>query len=439
MDAASKIISLCANRRMLFEASENHISGICEGIDQNIADRFASTIDCIDAQESTTVEKIREKFGLSRKRQAAVETLLLLRRGQLLFFLQSRGKQTLRSYGLLGRETKSLSSCFEKIMPPRISSDSYLAYLQDRFPQQLSNFEQGDANMGLFYESLRVVGGPSIDRDAYTIDRPKAHYGVAREMKGSLMRPEAIAIDYATGNIYVTSNSNNKVVVLSKTLEFVSEMLEAPFLGTPFDSPMGIAINREGRMLIVSSESKRIDCVDLKTPALSHSVSKPTDGAEFKNPCYITCDHQGNFYMGDQGNDAIYKFDSKGQYVAKFSLDNILFQGELITISPQGIAVLDDGCIIAIDYAGTYIYVLNDRGVLLAKHPVGGITGSNYLCSGPDGGFLLSNYGKDEFYIYSRDFQLLRKLKQDSPTGMIFHSDGELIVSSWSANRIVQY
>jgi sugar lactone lactonase YvrE len=172
--------------------------------------------------------------------------------------------------------------------------------------------------------------------------------------------PSALALA-GDGSIYVADTGNDAIrrvtpagvvstVAGGRTAGFRDALASA----ARFNGPVGVAVAPDGRVLVADTYNDRIRAIDasgnVSTIAGSGRqghVDGPALDAQFDTPCGIATDREGSIFIADSGNGVIRKLDRRGNV----STIELLSLGGFLS-RPLGIAVSD---------AGT-LYVTDDRG-----------------------------------------------------------------------------
>jgi sugar lactone lactonase YvrE len=139
----------------------------------------------------------------------------------------------------------------------------------------------------------------------------------------SLAFPHAVALD-AAGVLYVPDHDWNDIRRIQAD-GTVSDILEADDVQAMVDGangklghPMGIALDRDGKLVIGDTWNHAIRLVDIANPAapvvttlagtgMEGFLDGPAATARFRNPQGVRVDAQGNIYVADSGNSCIRK------------------------------------------------------------------------------------------------------------------------------------
>jgi sugar lactone lactonase YvrE len=144
----------------------------------------------------------------------------------------------------------------------------------------------------------------------------------------SFSTPSALALD-AAGNLYVADTGNNRVrkvtpegVVTTLAGEGVAGFADGPAAQSRFDSPVGLAVDKDGNVYVADTYNDRVRVVTkdgvVKTLAGSGapgSADGAAASASFDTPCGVAVGEAGEVYVADAGNDRLRKITKDGQVV----------------------------------------------------------------------------------------------------------------------------
>ena len=168
------------------------------------------------------------------------------------------------------------------------------------------------------------------------------------------------------GALYVADTGNNAIrrVTAEGMVSTIVGGLAAGYQDGPspvarFNAPVGIAVAPDGRVIVADTYNDRIRAIDssghVSTIAGSGRqgyVDGPALEAEFDTPCGIAIDREGNLYIADSGNGLIRKLDRRGMV----STVHPLPPGGYLP-RPLGIAVSESGVLYATDDSGRVIEI----------------------------------------------------------------------------------
>lgn len=138
--------------------------------------------------------------------------------------------------------------------------------------------------------------------------------------------PSALALDGA-GNIYVADTGNNRVrkvtpegLVTTLAGDGVAGYADGPAARARFDSPVGVAVDKDGNVYVADTYNDRVRLVTkdgaVKTLAGSGTPGNadgPAASASFDTPCGVLVNDVGEVYVADTGNDRLRKITKDGQ------------------------------------------------------------------------------------------------------------------------------
>ncbi|HJQ68666.1 MAG TPA: NHL repeat-containing protein [Blastocatellia bacterium] len=239
--------------------------------------------------------------------------------------------------------------------------------------------------------------------------------------------PSAVAID-RRGNLIVADTSNNRVRRISTEgdVSTVAGGSEAGYRDGPaaearFDSPVGVAVDREGNIFVADTYNDRVRKISAEgvvstiagagMPGLADGQA---ESAMFDTPSGIAVDAQGNLFVADTGNDAVRKITPQGDVStiagatqnadAPYAAD-----GELDL--PVGIAITHDGFLFVASQGDGRVHRITPEGdiTLFAGDHTGFSNGvrSAARFNGPSG-VAVDNQGN--VYVADTQNYLVRKI-----------------------------
>jgi hypothetical protein len=137
--------------------------------------------------------------------------------------------------------------------------------------------------------------------------------------------PSGIALD-ATGNLYVADTGNHAIRKVTPqglvtTLAGTGHpgFRDGPGAQAQFDGPMGLAIDKAGRVIVADAYNDRIRAIapDGRVTTLAGGPSPgdadgPGAQARLDTPCAVLVDRQGRILVADTRNDALRWIDAAG-------------------------------------------------------------------------------------------------------------------------------
>jgi sugar lactone lactonase YvrE len=238
-----------------------------------------------------------------------------------------------------------------------------------------------------------------------------------------LVRPNGLAVD-AGGNLFISDVATHRILKLDREgkLSVVAGTGEGGFSGdggpaatAKLNSPMDLAIDGEGRLLIADTFNHRIRRIDAK--GLIATV-----GEGFNNPQSVAVGKDGDLFVADTYNHVVKRVDRDGK-VSVFAGTEAGLAGDKgpavkaqINL-PQAVAVGPDGAAYISDAANSRIRKVSADGIIVT------ICGSG-PGSGEGGAGFAGDGGPPE------------KAKLFSPADIEFDSEGRLWISDSGNNRL---
>jgi tripartite motif-containing protein 71 len=265
-------------------------------------------------------------------------------------------------------------------------------------------------------------------------------FGASGTGPGQLAAPTEVKVD-AEGRVWVGDAQTDRVLLFDSAGEFVAEFggsgAGAQQLG--LEGHTGIAVGR-GRVWIGDTANHRLarwtsSSIRDFLPTLSFGGFGSEDG-QLKKPGDLLTDPQGNVWILDRNNGRVQKFDSDGQFLAKW--------GTLGSAEGQ----LNYPAAFARDGAGNILVAETNRvqkfspgGQLLAKFAtVGGTTGSYFtpakgIAVGVDGTIWVCEAANGRVLRFAADGQFIERVGASgagqtiAPQGLDAAANGDVYVA----------
>jgi tripartite motif-containing protein 71 len=275
-------------------------------------------------------------------------------------------------------------------------------------------------------------------------------FGSSGTGDGQFARPDVIEVD-SRGNVWVGDQNNSRVQQFNQAGKYVDQF------GTKgsgqgqfsFSWPMGIASDTKGNLWVADTGNNRVQRWGIPAYVPTYSSvfgSSGTGNSQFNHPADVAIDSQGNLWVPDKLNHRIQKFNSEGEFVAKYGS------------SGSGAGQLSGPSSIAFDAAGNF-WVAERNNNRLQKFNAGGeslkIVGTsgsgNGQFSGPEGIVIAPNGHIFVSDTYNHRVQELNSngefikvvnpggLGAIEPTGIAADANGNVWVTDWSNNRVVEF
>jgi sugar lactone lactonase YvrE len=226
-------------------------------------------------------------------------------------------------------------------------------------------------------------------------------FGTQGSEPGQLNAPEGIAVVPAgvttsatSGEVWVGDSGNDRVDEFTEKGEYLGSLGSEGSGAGQFKGPHGIAFSGEDAY-VVDSGNDRVQEFSMSGEFIRKFGSKGTGEGEFETPNGIATEPvSGDLYVADTGNNRIAEFNSDGTYLLAYGKKGEGEKGEFS--SPDGLAVNAAGDIYVADTANNRVQELEPKYVLNTSAPEPPALGTssvttidyNVPLSGPEGSYL---------------------------------------------------
>ena len=177
----------------------------------------------------------------------------------------------------------------------------------------------------------------------------------------SLGAPYGVAVNSATGNVYVAEFGDSLIFQFDSSGGFIRQWGSWTGGAAPsaFANPVGVAVDGSGNVYVVDSGHNRIvefTSVGAYIREFGNSIITPL----LSNPQYIAVNlATGDVFVADAGNNRIVEFDASGTYIREFG-NSIITP---LLSNPTGIAVNPTtGDVFVADTGNSLIQVFDANG-----------------------------------------------------------------------------
>ena len=251
------------------------------------------------------------------------------------------------------------------------------------------------------------------------VPRHHGNIGGPGSGSGSLSDPTGVAVDAASGNIYVADGSGDRVHVFDPGGNF------AGALPGGFNGPTGVAVDGSGSVYVADYPPGRIAVFD---SALRSTANITRAGMDY--PYAVAVDGSGNIYALDSVEAVIQIFNSSGDHVAQFPVPSS---------NPLGVAVNASGYIYVADRNGNSVDIFGP-----SRAPAGALPGPfdgplGVAVDGATGRVYVADTGNGSVKVFDSAAAYVGALPGpfDGPTGVATGPSGRVYVAD-RGNRTVQ-
>jgi len=227
--------------------------------------------------------------------------------------------------------------------------------------------------------------------------------GAADTSEGGFNLPVSVAIDPATGSVFVSDLQNDRIQQFSASGSFLNQWGGG---SGQFSVPLDVAPDGRGNIYVLDGGNNRVQKIALATGQISASFGNQ---AELVSPRRLALDRQGNVYVAQYNQ--ITRYDANGAYLGTWSnyiaAANSSFRASAIAIDSHGASDI----IYLVDSAYRRIVKLDTNGNFLGFVAEGML--SNMMALGVDNGGYL--------YVYDNTVGAINKF---DPQGNLITSWG---------------
>jgi|PlaIllAssembly_1097288.scaffolds.fasta_scaffold66045_2 DNA-binding beta-propeller fold protein YncE len=239
--------------------------------------------------------------------------------------------------------------------PNSVYADAFRVYVTDQAqPARVFIFDRGDRTASILAIPAPPADGKLLNPTGITVDSGNVIlvadaqqgrvFGYDRNGTllltfgkwGDLAYPMAIAIDKRRNRIYIADSHVHLVKAFTLLGDRVFDIgVEGP-AETRLKSPVGLALDQEGRLYVLDNQSKRVQVYDPEgTYMRMIPLSSGIPGASLR-PAGIAVDSAGHIYVADRVNNNILIFGSDGSFLRTWGKTGNL-NGDFWT--PQGLFI----------------------------------------------------------------------------------------------------
>jgi DNA-binding beta-propeller fold protein YncE len=185
---------------------------------------------------------------------------------------------------------------------------------------------------------------------------------------GFFCGPEGIAVDQASGDVYVTDPPNSRVQKFDSSGKYLSQFDGSATPAKSFSSPSSVSVDpTSSDVYVVDAGHNVVDKFDSSGNLVSAFGSNgaldgsATPASSFSFPTFptqpaagVAVDSSGRLYVGDAGHGVVDEFDSSGAFQGQLGAGTLTAPSELAVDSSDNVFVVDSSSqsIVKFDSAG---------------------------------------------------------------------------------------
>jgi len=266
----------------------------------------------------------------------------------------SEGGKFLSRFGVLGSENGQLKE--ETGLVVAANSEVYVADTRNNRIERFGGFSSGanlthttvyDPTTGKVLETRSPEAGEGEPAGSAGYAFKKA---VGSEGTGSEQLKEPLGVAVAsTGTVYVADYRNDRVMVLSPTGVFLSQIGKKGAGNGEFgeSGPHAVAVAPNGNLYVTDPSHARVQEFSATGEYLTKFGKAGSGNGEFSEMGGIAVAPSGSVYVADKGNHRVEVFTAAGEYKEQFGA---LGSGNgQFKAGPEGLAVAANGNVYAVD------------------------------------------------------------------------------------------
>ncbi len=239
----------------------------------------------------------------------------------------ARNGKFLLQWGSVGQGDGQFADAGEVLGPTGIAATNEYVWVADTWNHRIQQFRPDGAFVRAWGTFADTKGDPTLNRQF-----PRSFYG-----------PRGIAVG-GDGLLYITDTGNKRVVVYDRRGEFIRQWGVGGSGEAELDEPIGIAIDKKsGSVYVADTRNGRIQVFTTRGKHLRSWQVDEWSGEGRLEP-YIDTDAQGNVYVVDPIQKAVYKYAPDGT-----KLDTRTGDGTVNMLLPLGIAVSPSSRVYVVD------------------------------------------------------------------------------------------
>ncbi|KAI6658684.1 E3 ubiquitin-protein ligase TRIM71-like [Oopsacas minuta] len=359
------------------------------------------------------------------------------RRDQLLVQLFDIKQDYLRKENTRMKQLAELEKLIQQLMETSIQQNEVVKFREEQMKQTRAEIQKHENETPIPIPSLNTEGLDSLleqlekfgsIQEIAVVYRNKTepirNIGGKGSKKGELYCPHGLALD--GDKIYIADTYNNRIQIFSTEGKFIHE-----FGKGQLNYPYGIALHNEW----VFISDLGLHSI-LKFSKTNYKLIKSVK--EVVNyPFGLTTDTNGEVLVAD--NNIIAVLSSDLEYIREIGKDKLKEPSD-VKINNNNIFVADNNEINNIHIfskSGDLLksFIKLENGIAdLVKSLTKSTSGYNFLCFDLYNNIIISDFLVNSINIFTKDGQLIHKIKCNNPKGIVVNNNFDIICASFSDN-----
>ncbi len=273
-------------------------------------------------------------------------------------------------------------------------------------------------------------------------------FGETGSEAGKLKNPWGVAVN-SEGKLLVVDSANNRIEKFSAEGAYVSSFGELGSGNGQLKEPQGIALDASGHIWVADTGNNRIEEFSSAGAFMAVVGSLGTESGKFKAPSALSFDSKGNMWVADTGNSRVEKFDKEAKYVSEFGALGSE-PGKLK--EPKGIAVDSGEHVWVADTGNNRIQELSTTGSLLKRFGTAGagegqlntpidlkIDSAGNIWTVDSANNRAESFAPSGAYVTQSGWKGTEAGQLTEPRSLAFDATGKAWVTDSSDNRLEQW
>ena len=294
----------------------------------------------------------------------------------------------------------------------------------------------GSATVNYSYEAGKLseiavddpaTAGGTAEKEAKEASEPTyaSSFGSHGSGNGQLSEASDLAVDPASGSVWVADTMNSRLEEFSPGGEFIRTVGSHGSGNAQFEGLYGVAIDSKGNVWASNCGDGHIEEFNSKGEYITKFGSAGSGNAQFNCAEGLAIDYEGHLFIADRGNHRVQELNEKGEYIKSIGTS-----GEGTLKSPADVVLDSSGDLFVSDYENNRIVEFNHEGSFVRawgeKGSAEGKLSSAYrLCIGPEGNLWVAEWGNSRVQVFTPEGKYLYGFgTQGSGEGQFNHARG---------------